>query len=91
VTRVRIRTLLLAAVTLLVAWYLVGGRDEIAWREYVRHSQSQGGWGLSQADRWPNHANLLFVLGLGIYTLLAASAVRGIGILVKKFSETRGQ
>jgi hypothetical protein len=91
VTRVRIRTLLLAAVALLVAWYFVGGRDEIAWREYVRHSKSQGGWDLSQADRWPSHANLLFVLGLGIYSGLAVSALRGIGILAKKFSETRGQ
>lgn len=90
-TRVRIRTLLLAAVALLVAWYFVGSRDEIAWREYVRHFKSQGGWDLSQADRWPRYANLLFVQGLGIYTLLAVSAVRGIGVLVKKFSETRGQ
>jgi hypothetical protein len=87
---IRFRTLLLTAIALLLIWYLTGGRDEIAWYKFVRQSKAQGGWDLSQADRWPNHGILFFLSGIGIYIVLVLSAFRFVGMLVKKFSKARG-
>jgi len=60
VKQVRIPTLLLVAMALLVVWYLTGGRNEIAWHEYVRNAKAQG-WDLSQADRWPHYGILYYL------------------------------
>jgi hypothetical protein len=90
VKQVRIPTLLLAAIALLVVWYLTGGRNEIAWNEYVRNSKAQG-WDLSQAGRWPHYGILYYVSAFGVLILLVVSGIRGIGMLVKKILKARGQ
>ena len=88
--QVRIPTLLLVAMALLVVWYLTGGRNEIAWHEYVRNAKAQG-WDLSQADRWPHYGILYYLSAYGVLILLVVSGIRGIGMLVKKILRARGQ
>jgi hypothetical protein len=88
---VRFRTLLLAAIALLMIWYFAGGRDEIAWRQYVRQSMAQGTYRPWMLEHWSHGGILFFASNLGIYIVLAMFAVRAISMLVKKFSKTRGQ
>ena len=91
VMKIRFRTLALAAIALLVVWYFTGGQDEIAWHQQVRHSRWQGNWASAQLEHWPSHGILFFASGIAIYIVLAMIAVRGISMLVKKFSKVRGQ
>ena len=89
--RIRIRTLLLAAIALLVVWYFTGGRDEIAWREYLRQSKAQGTYEPWMLEHWSHGGILFFASSIGVYIVLAVSAVQGICMLVKKFSKAKAQ
>jgi hypothetical protein len=60
----RIATLLLAAIVLLLIWYVVGGKEEIQWHLAVRRA-AQGGWDSSQTDRNPNYGHLYGISFIG--------------------------
>ncbi|HEY2821577.1 MAG TPA: hypothetical protein VGJ06_11100 [Candidatus Acidoferrum sp.] len=89
--KVRFRTLLLAAIALLIIWYFTGGRNHIAYYEYIRQAKAQGTFSPMMLEHWDNGGILFFASGIGIYIVLAVSAIQGIGILVKKFSKAKAQ
>jgi hypothetical protein len=88
--KVRFRTLLLAAIALVVIWYFTGGREDIAYREFVRQSELHGTFRPWMLEHWSSHGILFFASVLGIYIVLAIFAVRGISLLMKKFTKARG-
>ena len=89
-TKVRNRTLLLAAIALLVAWWFTGGREDFAWRESIRQAKAQGTFNPMMLEHWGSHGILFVASGIGIYIVMATFAVRIIGVLVKKFTKARG-
>jgi hypothetical protein len=88
--KVHIRSLLLAAIALLVVWYFTGGREEFAWRESVRQAKAHGTFNPMMLERWGNHGILFFLSAIGIYFVVAIFAVRLISMLIKKFTKARG-
>ena len=84
--RLRTRTLLLAAMALLVIWYFVGGGEEIRWWILVRRSARQG-WDLSQADRYPHYEFLYPASLLGALILLMLCLTRGVKAVIQNKSK----
>jgi hypothetical protein len=89
--KIRIRSLLLVAIALWVVWYFAGGREEIAWYELVHQTPVQGGWDLRNLDRYPRYGPLFYISAYGILILLVVSAIRGIGVVLRKRSKAKGQ
>jgi len=91
VTKIRIRTLLLAAIALLVVLYFTGGREEIAYHESIRQAAAQGTLSPWQLEHWSSHGLIFFASVIGIYIVLAMFAVQGFRMLLKLFTKARGQ
>jgi hypothetical protein len=81
--RPRTGALLLTATALLVIWYFVGGRQEIQWQLAV-HRAAQSGWGISQADRYPNYSPLYRISFIGGLVLLVTGIVNFVLDLSRK-------
>lgn len=81
--RLRTATLLLTAIALLLIWYLVGGKEQIQWHLDVRRA-AQGGWDISQANRWGWDRSHRF-----LPILLFASAILMIAGAIEYFRPTR--
>jgi hypothetical protein len=90
VTKVRNRTLVLAAIAFLVVWYFTGGREEFAYRESVRQAKALGTFTPMMLEHWGNHGILYFASVLGIYVVVVIFAVRIISVLVKTFTRAKG-
>jgi hypothetical protein len=81
--RPRKGALLLTAAALLVTWYFVGGRQEIQWQLAV-HRAAQSGWGISQADRYPNNSLLYRISLIGGLVLLVTGMINVVMDLSRK-------